>query len=96
MLHSRPVGRQFLEKNRYNKSFTNKKYKWGEMFKDIILKTIFSIADGVWGSSDCPAFHLKYLTFMRICLLMQGTRVRALVWEDPTCHGAAGPVSHNC
>ena len=24
---------------------------------------------------------------------MQG---RALVWEDPTCHGATGPVSHNC
>ena len=24
-----------------------------------------------------------------------GTRVRALVWEDPTCRGAAGPVSHN-
>ncbi|KAJ8781339.1 hypothetical protein J1605_011323 [Eschrichtius robustus] len=22
---------------------------------------------------------------------MQGTRVRALVWEDPTCRGAAGP-----
>ena len=32
---------------------------------------------------------------LRICLLMQGTRVRALVWEDPTCRGAAGPVSHN-
>ena len=32
--------------------------------------------------------------WLRICLLMQGTRVRALVWEDPTCHGAAGPVSH--
>ena len=26
---------------------------------------------------------------------MQGTRVRALVWEDPTCHGAAKPVRHN-
>ena len=26
---------------------------------------------------------------------MQGTRVRALVWEDPTCHGAAKPGSHN-
>ena len=25
---------------------------------------------------------------------MQGTRVRALVWEDPTCRGATGPVSH--
>ena len=34
--------------------------------------------------------------WLRICLLMQGTRVRALVWEDPTCHGAAGPMSHNC
>ena len=26
---------------------------------------------------------------------MQGTRVRALVQEDPTCHGAAKPVRHN-
>ena len=33
--------------------------------------------------------------WLRICLPMQGTRVRTLVWEDPTCHGAAGPVSHN-
>ena len=33
--------------------------------------------------------------WLRICLPIQGTRVRALVWEDPTCHGATGPVSHN-
>ena len=33
--------------------------------------------------------------WLRVCLLMQGRRVRALVWEDPTCRGAAGPVSHN-
>ena len=33
--------------------------------------------------------------WLRIYLPMQGTRVRALVWEDPTCRGAAGPVSHN-
>ena len=26
---------------------------------------------------------------------MQGTRVRALVWEDPTCRGATKPVRHN-
>ena len=25
----------------------------------------------------------------------QGTRVQALVWEDPTCHGATKPVRHN-
>ena len=34
--------------------------------------------------------------WLGVCLLMQGTRVRALVWGDPTCRGAAGPVSHNC
>ena len=33
--------------------------------------------------------------WLRICLPMQGTRVQALVWEDPTCRGAARPVSHN-
>ena len=30
------------------------------------------------------------------CLLMQETQVRALAWEDPTCRGASGPVSHSC
>ena len=34
--------------------------------------------------------------WLRVCLLMRETRVRALVWEDPTCRGAAGPVSHGC
>ena len=33
--------------------------------------------------------------WLRICLPMQGTRVRALVWEDPTWRGATRPVSHN-
>ena len=46
--------------------------------------------------------HIKHLgraslvaQWLRICLPMQGTRVRALVWEDPTCRGATRPVSHN-
>ena len=34
--------------------------------------------------------------WLRICLPVQGTRVRALVWEDPTCRGATRPMSHNC
>ena len=34
--------------------------------------------------------------WLRVRLPMQGTRVRALVWEDPTCRGATGPVSHSC
>ena len=32
---------------------------------------------------------------LRICLPMQGTQVPALVWEDLTCRGATGPVSHS-
>ena len=32
---------------------------------------------------------------LRIRLPMQGTRVRDLVWEDPTCRGATKPVRHN-
>ena len=33
--------------------------------------------------------------WLRTCLPMQGTRVPALVWEDPTCRGTTRPVSHN-
>ena len=33
--------------------------------------------------------------WLRIRLPMQGTRVRALVWEDSTCHGVTKPVRHN-
>ena len=33
--------------------------------------------------------------WLRIRLPSQGTRVRALVREDPTCRGAAKPVRHS-
>ena len=33
--------------------------------------------------------------WLRIRLLMQGTRVRSVIWEDPTCRGATKPVRHN-
>ena len=33
--------------------------------------------------------------WLRIHLPMQGTRVRALVQEDPMCYGATKPVHHN-
>ena len=33
--------------------------------------------------------------WLRIRLPMQGTRVRALVREDPMCRGAAKPVRHS-
>ena len=33
--------------------------------------------------------------WLRIRLPMQGTLVRALVWEDPTCGETTKPMSHN-
>ncbi|KAJ8776263.1 hypothetical protein J1605_015561 [Eschrichtius robustus] len=33
--------------------------------------------------------------WLRLLLPMQGTRVQALVREDPTCHGATKPMCHN-
>ena len=33
--------------------------------------------------------------WLRIHLPVQGTQIRYLVWEDPTC-GTAKPVHHSC
>ena len=43
-------------------------------------------------NNDCTSLVAQWL---RICLPMQGTRVRSLVWEDPTCCRATKPVRHN-
>ncbi|KAJ8791168.1 hypothetical protein J1605_020731 [Eschrichtius robustus] len=37
----------------------------------------------------------QVVQWLRIHLPMQGTRVQALVREDPTCHRATNPVRHN-
>ena len=34
--------------------------------------------------------------WLGVCLPVRGTRVRALVWGDPACRGAIGPVGHGC
>ena len=51
---------------------------------------------------QCKRFTIKIthraslvVQWLRIYLPMQGTRVRALFWEDPTCHGATKPACHN-
>ena len=35
-------------------------------------------------------------SLLGVCLLVRGTRVRALVREDPACRGAAGPSGRGC
>ena len=42
-----------------------------------------------------PCWASLVAQWLRICLPMQGTRGRALVWEDPTCRRATRSVSHN-
>ena len=54
-----------------------------------VYDTSGSCGSRVWAGASLVA------QWLRICLPMQGTWVRALVWEDATCHGANGPVSHN-
>ena len=51
--------------------------------------------DGNISLQEGAAWASLVAQWLRICLLMQGTRVRALVREDPTCRRATRPVSHN-
>ena len=57
------------------------------------------VAPGLSGEKHWPSIKKERASlvaqWLRIHLPMQGTRVRALVWEDPTCRGATRPVSHN-
>ena len=46
-------------------------------------------------SNNIPLGASLVVQWLRICLPMQGTWVRALVCEDLTCRGATRPVSHN-
>ena len=50
----------------------------------------FSIGQSPYNRGSCG-----WVQWLRISLPMQGTRVQALVQEDPTCRGATKPVSHN-
>ena len=59
---------------------------------DFKIKTMTKDKEGHYIMTKGPSLVAQWL---RVCLLMQGTQVRALVWEDPTCHGATRPVSHN-
>ena len=57
------------------------------------------------GISRCKLLYMEWINnkvwaslvaqWLRILLPMQGTRVRALVQEDPTCRGATKPMRHD-
>ena len=69
-----------------------KQYYW------TVLPTGFKNSPTIFGETlakDLKDRASLVAQWLRICLPMQGTRVRALVWEDPTCRGANRPMSHN-
>ena len=75
------------------------------MIEHVLELQLFFYSSGsqnvVFGSAafemylKCKFWASLVAQWLRICLPMEGTRVRALVWEDPTCRGATRPVSHN-
>ena len=55
----------------------------------------FFFSPYLWLQQELHQWASLVAQWLRIRLPMQGTWVRALVREDPTCHGATKPVSHN-
>ena len=64
------------------------------MIKDSIITYLSSLK---WFKTSLKSSLWASLVaqWLRIRLLIQGTRVWALVREDPTCRGATKPVRHN-
>ena len=52
-----------------------------------------------WRSQPVPFNNTKktslVVQWLRICLPMQGTQFRSLVWKQPTCHWAKKAMCHN-
>ena len=59
----------------------------------------FTVTTKYWLHSPCCTTHpwgaSLVAQWLRIHLPMHGTWVRALAWEDPTCHRATKPMHHN-
>ena len=81
--------------------------KWGPLFIAVrgpLIIAASPVAEQQWFSNFSVSQRVQKITWrgtslvaqwLRIRLPMQLTRVRALVWEDPTCRGATKPVRHN-
>ena len=79
-----------LSRCRYLKTMVNRVYS-----KKIKESRQFSVCLFVLSSKKGGLGVSLVVQRLRIHLLMQGTQVPSLVWEDPTCHRAAKPLCHN-
>ena len=67
----------------------------GGLSLNLVCSAIPTVEEHAWSFQNQQDGASLVAQWLRICLPMQGTRVRALVWEDPTCCGATRSVSHN-
>ena len=65
------------------------------IFMNLLLKSKETSFPNISGKCFCILWTSLVVQWLEIRLPMQGTRVRALVREDPTCRGATKPVRHN-
>ena len=77
----------YVRENSFQKEMANV-YGSAEMLRGDKFSIQFSNQKFTGGTS-------LMVQWLRIHLPMQGTQVRALVQEDPTCRGATKPVRHN-
>ena len=62
----------------------------------LLAYRLFAPSCFLWvGLLGSRAWMVLVVQWLRICLAKQGTPVRSLVWEDPTCCGGTKPVRHN-
>ena len=66
------------------------------MYVCMYIRVCVSVNDSVYIQNKISLNRTSLVAqWLRICLPMQGTWVRALIWVDPTCRGATKPVRHN-
>ena len=82
-------------KDYYKQQYAKKKDNVEDMDKFLEKHNLLKLNQEEKENKNRPIRASLVVQWLRICLPMQGTRVQALVWEDPTCCGATRPVSHN-
>ena len=83
---------QRIMRDYYKQLYANKRDNLEEMDKFLEMHNLPKLNHEEIENMNRASLVAQWLG---ICLPMQGTWVRALVWEDPTCRGATGPVSRN-
>ena len=91
-----PVRTVIIKKSTNNKCWRGWGEKWNLLHCWREYKLVQPLWKTVWRFLKKLNIELSWVVqWLRIRLPMQGTQVRALVWEDPTCCGATKPVRHN-